>query len=127
LSDQRASASATGGRVAGRNKAAPAGVIETKLVPPPVRPGIVARSGLLERLAGAAASPVVGVFAPAGDGKTTLLAQLIAREQRPVAWVSLDEGDNDPVVLLLHVAVAIDRVLPLASEIFATLASPGPS
>jgi LuxR family transcriptional regulator, maltose regulon positive regulatory protein len=104
----------------------PAGVIETKLVPPLVRSGIVARGELLERLAGAPASSVVGIFAPAGYGKTTLLAQLIAREQRPVAWVSLDPGDNDPVVLLLHAAVAVDRVLPLTSELFATLASPGP-
>ena len=53
------------------------------------------------------------------------LAQSIAREPRPVAWVSLDEGDNDPVVLLAHVAVAVDRVLPLTPALFAMLSSPG--
>jgi LuxR family maltose regulon positive regulatory protein len=119
-------ASAPTQSVPGRGRATPAGVIETKLVPPAVRPGTVMRGELLDRLDGAGASSVVGIFAPAGYGKTTLLAQLIAREQRPVAWVSLDEGDNDPVVLLLHVAVAVDRVVPLSSELFASLASPGP-
>jgi LuxR family maltose regulon positive regulatory protein len=126
VSDDDALASAAPGAVLTSDRPVPAGVIETKLVPPPVRPGTVARGELLERLAGAVASSVVGIFAPAGYGKTTLLAQLIAREQRPVAWVSLDEGDNDPVVLLLHVAVAVDRALSLTPELFAALASPGP-
>ena len=110
----------------GRGRVVPRGVVETKLIPPSLRPGIVARVGLLDRLIAAKASPVVGVFAPAGYGKTTLLAQLVAREQRPVVWVSVDEGDNDPVTLLLHVAVAVDRVFPLTSELFAMLASPEP-
>jgi LuxR family transcriptional regulator, maltose regulon positive regulatory protein len=126
VSDDEALASAPPGAVLTSDRPVPAGVIETKLVAPPVRPGTVARGALLERLAGAVASSVVGIFAPAGYGKTTLLAQLIAREQRPVAWVSLDEGDNDPVVLLLHVAVAVDRALALTPALFAVLASPGP-
>jgi LuxR family maltose regulon positive regulatory protein len=109
-----------------RGQGVPAGVIETKLVPPLVRPGTVARRELLDRLTGAKASLVVGIFAPAGYGKTTLLAQSIAREQRPVAWVSVDQGDNDPVVLLLHVASAVDRVFSLTPALFAMLASPGP-
>jgi LuxR family maltose regulon positive regulatory protein len=123
--DDEASASGPPQPVPGRDRATPAGVIETKLAPPPVRPGTVARGELLDRLAGASASSVVGIFAPAGYGKTTLLAQLIAREQRPVAWVSLDEADNDPVVLLSHVAVAVDRAMALTPELFAILASPG--
>jgi len=126
VSDDEALASAPRGSVLTSDRPVLAGVIETKLVPPPVRPGTVARGELLDRLAGAVASSVVGIFAPAGYGKTTLLAQLTAREQRPVAWVSLDEGDNDPVVLLSHVAVAVDRLLPLTRELFAVLASPGP-
>jgi LuxR family transcriptional regulator, maltose regulon positive regulatory protein len=100
-------------------------VLETKLIAPPVRPGTVVRAELLDRLADANESSVVGIFAPAGCGKTTLLAQSVAREQRPVAWVALDEGDNDPVVLLSHVAVAVDRVLPLTPALFAMLESPG--
>jgi LuxR family transcriptional regulator, maltose regulon positive regulatory protein len=104
----------------------PAGVIETKLVAPAVRPGTVLRDELLGRMTNAKASPVLGVFAPAGYGKTTLLAQFIAREQRRVAWVSVDEGDNDPVVLLSHVAAAVSRVFSLAPARFSMLASPGP-
>jgi len=109
-----------------RDRVLQAGVIETKLVAPPVRPGTVVRGELLDRLTRSTASPVLGVFAPAGYGKTTVLAQFVARESRPVAWVSLDEGDNDPVVLLLHVAAAIDRVCALTPALFALLSSPGP-
>jgi LuxR family transcriptional regulator, maltose regulon positive regulatory protein len=101
------------------------GVLETKLIAPPQRPGTVVRGELLDRLSDPQGSSVVGIFAPAGYGKTTLLAQSVARERRPVAWVSLDEGDNDPVVLLSHVAVAVDRVLPLTPALFAMLTSPG--
>jgi LuxR family maltose regulon positive regulatory protein len=109
-----------------RGRATPAGVIETKLVPPAVRSGTLVRGQLLDRLAAANPSSVVGIFAPAGYGKTTLLAQLVARERRRVAWVSVDEGDDDPVVLLMHVAVAVDRLFPLTPRLFAMLASPGP-
>jgi len=109
-----------------RTDAVPAGVMETKLAAPAVRPGTIPRGELVDRLTATKASSVVGIFAPAGYGKTTLLAQVIAREQRPVAWVSLDEGDNDPMVLLLHVAVAIDRVVAVKPALFAMLSSPGP-
>jgi ATP/maltotriose-dependent transcriptional regulator MalT len=105
---------------------APTGVIETKLAAPLVRPGTVARGELVDRLTPASASSVAGIFAPAGYGKTTLLAQVIARERRPVAWVSVDEGDNDPMVLLLHVAVAIHRVVAVKPALIALLSSPGP-
>jgi LuxR family maltose regulon positive regulatory protein len=100
--------------------------METKLVAPLVRPGTIARGELVDRLTAANGSSVAGIFAPAGYGKTTLLAQSIARERRPVAWVAVDDGDNDPAVLLLHVAVAIHRVLALKPALFAMLSSPGP-
>ena len=112
--------------VGARDRSVLAGVIETKLVAPLVRPGTVARGELLDRLAVAKAMPVLGIFAPAGYGKTTLLAQFVAREQRGVAWVSLDDGDNDPVLLLLHVAAAVDGVFSLAPALFAMLSSSGP-
>jgi LuxR family maltose regulon positive regulatory protein len=121
-----ASVSATRATAEARGQAPVLGVIETKLIPPSLRPGTVTRSDLLGRLTGAKASSVVGIFAPAGYGKTTLLAQSVALEQRPVAWVSVDEGDNDPVVLLSHVAVAVDRLFPLTPELLGMLASPGP-
>jgi LuxR family maltose regulon positive regulatory protein len=56
------------------------------------------------------------VVAPAGYGKTTLLSQWAARDSRPFAWVSLDERDNDPYVLLKHVAAALDRIEPLGAD-----------
>jgi LuxR family transcriptional regulator, maltose regulon positive regulatory protein len=54
-------------------------LVESKLHPPPARPGIVDRVGLVERLLGSDAVPVVYVVAPAGYGKTTLLAQWAQR------------------------------------------------
>ena len=52
----------------------------------------------------------IAVVAPAGYGKTTLLAQWAERKHATVAWVSLDDRDNDPAVLLTYLAVALDRV-----------------
>ena len=49
------------------------------------------------------------VCAPAGFGKTTLLADWTRRSQRPVAWLSLDEADNDPARSWRHVVAVLDR------------------
>ena len=65
------------------------------------------------------------MLAPPGYGKTTLLAQLASRLAPRVAWVSCDDGDNDPVVLLSAVAVAVNRVEPLDPRVFASLVSSG--
>jgi LuxR family transcriptional regulator, maltose regulon positive regulatory protein len=81
-------------------------VVQAKLRPPTLRQGLVARPALVNRLRREAA-PVVSVVAPAGYGKTTLLAQWAAAEARPVAWLSIDARDNDPVVLLRHAAAAL--------------------
>ena len=62
-----------------------------------------------------------------GWGKTTLLAQWASRSQRPFAWVSVDERDNDPIVLLTYVAVALDRVSQLDPSVFDALALAGVS
>ena len=97
---------------------------EAKLHPPSARPGIVARTALVERLMTARA-PLVCLVAPPGYGKTTLLAQWAGQEPRPVAWVAVDGHDNDPAVLLTYLAVALDRVQPLGPAVFAALASPG--
>jgi LuxR family maltose regulon positive regulatory protein len=53
---------------------------------------------------------VVAVIAGPGYGKTTLLAGWAQRDPRPVAWLSLDVGDDDPAVLLSDLAFALDRV-----------------
>ena len=80
---------------------------------PPLRPGTVSRTALVNRLRALDAFPVVSVVAAAGYGKTTALAQWAARDARPFAWISLDDRDNDPVFLLRHVATALDRIEPL--------------
>jgi LuxR family transcriptional regulator, maltose regulon positive regulatory protein len=64
------------------------------------------------------------VFAPVGYGKTTLLAQWAERDPRPFVWVSLDEHDDDPIVLLRHLAAALDTVAPLGPEVLDALARP---
>ncbi|MGH8823890.1 MAG: LuxR C-terminal-related transcriptional regulator [Jiangellaceae bacterium] len=104
----------------------PFGVIETKLNPPPLRAGTVSRRGLVERLCSLQAR-VVAVIAPPGYGKTTLLGEWEEADSRPIAWISLDAGDNDPVVLMAHIAVALDRIEPLGPLVFAALSSRGAS
>jgi LuxR family maltose regulon positive regulatory protein len=105
----------------------PVEVLESKLFLPAVRPGVVPRPGLLASLRSARGTPTVAVVAPAGYGKTTLLVLWAEADDRPFAWLSLDPHDNDPVVLLTHLAVALDRVSPLPAETLDALRSPGSS
>jgi LuxR family maltose regulon positive regulatory protein len=102
-------------------------LVESKLHPPPARWGMVARTGLMDRLLASDTVPVVSVVAPAGYGKTTLLAQWAEREPRPVAWVAVDQRDNDPALLLTYLAVALDRVEPIDPRVVRGLAGPGAS
>ena len=92
-------------------------VVESKLRPPSGQPESVPRTALVNRLRAAGTFPLVLVAAPAGSGKTTLLAQWATRDARPFAWVSVDERDNDPFVLLKHVAAALDRIEPLGEHV----------
>jgi LuxR family transcriptional regulator, maltose regulon positive regulatory protein len=100
-------------------------LVESKLRAPWLRPGIVARPRLVERLLATGPVPLVCVVAPAGYGKTTLLAQWGRSKGDRVGWVSLDARDNDPVVLLTYLAVALDRIEPIDPGVFRALASPG--
>jgi LuxR family maltose regulon positive regulatory protein len=93
-------------------------LFDSKLQPPFVRPAIVPRSALLERLDGVPPIPVCCVAAPAGYGKTTLLAQWADRNPDRVAWLSLDERDNDPEILLVYIAAALNRVQPVDPGVF---------
>jgi len=87
--------------------------IETKLHPPGVRAEWVERAGLIKELAHTTARLVL-VDAPAGFGKTTLVAQWRSSptEKRPFAWVSLDRGDSDPGRLWSYVVSALTRACP---------------
>jgi LuxR family transcriptional regulator, maltose regulon positive regulatory protein len=102
-------------------------LVESKLHPPPARPGIVARVGLVDRLLASDRVPVVCLVAPAGYGKTTLLAQWAQHTAHRVGWVSLDQRDNDPAVLLTYLAVALDRLGPIDPRVVRGLAGPGAS
>src|SRR4051794_26408112 len=92
-------------------------VSESKLAPRPTRVGAVPVPRLVERLR-AAAEPVVAITAPPGYGKTTLLRQWADADERPFAWLTIDDDDNDARVLLDYVAVALDRVAPLDGHVF---------
>jgi LuxR family maltose regulon positive regulatory protein len=83
----------------------------------------VARVGLVDRML-AAEAPIVTLVAPPGYGKTTILAQWSARSEQRTAWVSLDERDNDPGVLLSYLTAALDRVQPIDPMVLRALSSP---
>jgi hypothetical protein len=76
-------------------------LLQTRLRPPSSGPNLIVRDDLLEILR-ASSARVVAVCAPAGYGKTIVLSQLAAATSRPVAWVSLDQTDNDPVQLVVE-------------------------
>ena len=102
-------------------------LLTSKLRRPPLRPGTVCRSSLVERLARGDPRQIVSVVASAGYGKTTLLSQWAGRNGQTFAWVSVEEGDNDAKVLLRYVAEALDAVEPIDERVFDALASPGSS
>jgi LuxR family maltose regulon positive regulatory protein len=87
-------------------------LLATKLHVPGPQPGFVARPRLVQALDEGLARGLILVCAPAGLGKTALLAGWVRRGGRPVAWLSLDAGDNDPARFWRHVVAALDRVRP---------------
>ena len=89
-------------------------LLKTKLYIPPIRSEIVSRPRLIERLEQSLDSGcrLVLVSAPAGFGKTTLLSECVATCDLPVAWVSLDEGDNDIVRFWSYIVAALQTVQP---------------
>ena len=93
-------------------------LLDSKLTPPVLRPGLVSRVALIET-ARSSDCRVVGVTAPAGYGKSTLLAEWAGCEDRRVAWVSLDRFDDDPAALLALLATAYARILPDGSGLLA--------
>ncbi|MBV9918118.1 MAG: AAA family ATPase [Solirubrobacterales bacterium] len=99
-------------------------VVETKLGRPALRPELVMRGELIARMVGSS-SPLVAVSAPVGYGKTTLVAQYAEVSERPVAWVSLDAADDDPGLLLVEIAMALDRIAPVEPQVLRRLAGAG--
>jgi LuxR family maltose regulon positive regulatory protein len=85
--------------------------------PPPLRAGTLHRERLVRRLAQAADIPIALVVAPAGYGKTTLLAHWVQRDPRALAWITLDDGHDDPGRLLAAVTQALQGVGPKRSYV----------
>ena len=112
-------------------------LLATKLYIPPVRPSRVSRPRLLQRLDEGLAMgcKLTLISASAGFGKTTLVSDWIAGCGRPVAWLSLDEGDNDPTRFLAYVVAALqtlalsedEGIAPkIGAGVLAALQSPQP-
>ena len=88
-------------------------LLETKLYVPRWRTGLVPRARLIERLDRGTERKLTLVSAPAGFGKTTLLAEWLAAipaAERPAAWVSLDQSDNDPALFWAYFITALQKV-----------------
>lgn len=100
---------------------APIDLIAAKLGPPasPLTRE-VDRAALVDHLA-STPEPVVTLTAAAGYGKTTVLRQWLEHDERPFAWVTVDESDNDPIACLRYLAAAIDSVDSLPAGVFDVL------
>ena len=85
-------------------------ILTTKLFIPPSRAKIVRRSRLVERLNEGLDRKLTVISAPAGFGKTTLVSEWVAGCERSVAWLSLDEGDNDPTRFLTYLVAALQTI-----------------
>jgi LuxR family maltose regulon positive regulatory protein len=103
-------------------------LLVTKLRMPRPPPHLVPRSHLTEQLQRAMERPLTLIAAPAGFGKTTLLSAWLAQAPLPVAWVSLDGGDDDPTRFWAYTLTALDRIFPgcgaAALALLQTLQSP---
>ena len=103
-------------------------LLATKLHLPGSRPGQVPRPRLTERLDHGVEHGLVLVCAPAGYGKTALLAEWAQRCPPRTAWLSLDSGDNDPARFWRHAVAAMDRVRPgLGGRLDPLLGPPAPA
>ena len=85
-------------------------ILQTKLYVPPIRPELVSRLRLIERLNAGLHRKLTLVSAPAGFGKTTLVSEWVAGSDLHVAWLSLDEGDNDPTRFLTYLVAALQTL-----------------
>ena len=98
-------------------------LVEAKFAVPRRQSVTLRRTRLLRLLRSGRDRSVISIVAPPGYGKTSLLVQWATESSGPVAWLTADDSDSDPVVLLTDLAAAIDRVEPLGTEIFVAIAS----
>ena len=102
-------------------------ILATKLYIPPSRPKIVLRPRLIEQLNEGLVGKLTLISAPAGFGKTTLVSEWIASCGMPVAWLSLDKGDNDPARFISYLVKALQMIQAGIGEgLLVALQSPQP-
>ena len=102
-------------------------ILATKLYITPPRPEAVFRSRLIERLNRGLHRRLTLISAPAGFGKTTLMSEWVTGCQQPVAWLSLDEEDNDPTRFLVYLITTLQTITANFGEgIIGVLQSPQP-
>lgn len=102
-------------------------LLQTKLYMSRPRPSLVPRPRLVARLNQGLHGKLTLISAPAGFGKTTLVTEWIAAGERPSAWLSLDEGDNNPARFLQYLVAALRTVAPEVGQAAAdALQSPQP-
>jgi len=87
-------------------------LLATKLHPPRAHRNLIPRSRLIERLDDGLKYPLTLISAPAGSGKTSALNAWISHRERCIAWLSLDEGDNDPTRFWTYVIAALQLLRP---------------
>ncbi len=103
-------------------------LLATKLHVPRLRTPFIRRSRLVERLQQGMERALTLVSAPAGFGKTTLVAQWLAESGTPVAWLSLEPEDNDPVRFLSYLIAALQRLDPhMGTAVLPLLQAPRPA
>jgi LuxR family maltose regulon positive regulatory protein len=98
-----------------------ASVISTKVIIPAPRCALVSRPRLVDLLDAAIDRPFTVIAAPAGYGKTSLLAQWARACRVPVAWLSMDGGDEDALRLARHLVAALHKVAPFGTAAAARL------
>src|SRR5690606_85173 len=89
---------------------APLPLLPTKLFVPIPDADVLERAHLLERLGAARGARMLLVSAPAGSGKTTLVADWVRRAETPTAWLSLDGEDDDPASFLRYLVEALGQL-----------------
>src|SRR5947199_1210717 len=94
----------------------PTPILATKLYLPRLRPNVVSRPRLIERLDEGLHRKLTLIAAPAGFGKTTLVSEWAEGIDRPTAWLSLDEGENDPTRFLAYLVTALQTIAATLGE-----------
>ncbi len=105
----------------------PTPILATKLYIPGLRPHVVSRPRLIERLNEGLHRKLTLIAAPAGFGKTTLVSEWVAGCDLPVSWLSLDKGESDLTLFLTYLISALQTIVPTIGEgVLGVLQSPQP-